>query len=119
MKLILAFCFFTAVATLELSPEEKRCQEQVGASEEDVEMFQSMQQPEELTTKCYYDCMMQKVGYSDGKRFNREGFVHTMMQVAKNDQQRQAIQHLAEQCDGTENDDPCELAADIVACLFK
>ncbi|XP_052562500.1 general odorant-binding protein 19d-like [Culex pipiens pallens] len=119
MKIILAFCLFTAVAALELSPEEKECQKQVDASEEDVEMFRSLQQPEEHTTKCYYDCMLQRINYSDGKRFNREGFVHTMTQVAKNEQQRKAIQHLAEQCDGTENDDPCELAADIVACLFR
>lgn len=102
-----------------MTQNEESCRDQEGASDVDVAMFQSLQTPETKTTKCYYSCIMQFLGYHDGRRFDKEGFLGTMLAASKTEQTRQIMRRLAEQCDGTENDDPCELAADIVDCIRR
>ncbi|KAL9693365.1 hypothetical protein quinque_012650 [Culex quinquefasciatus] len=121
MKFPVTLGLFVAVVTadMELTPDERNCQMRQRASDKDVEMFHTMQRPVERTTKCYYDCMMQVMGYSNGKRFIRDRFEDIYLSAAKNDDQRRTIRHLADKCDGTEHDDACELAADIVACIRR
>ncbi|KAL9693361.1 hypothetical protein quinque_012646 [Culex quinquefasciatus] len=121
MKFLCVFCLLalSAVVAMTVTQNEVSCRDQEGASDVDVEMFQALQTPETKTTKCYYSCIMQYLGFHDGQRFDNEGFLVTMLAAAKTEQVRQNMRRLAEQCDGMENDDPCELAADIVECIKR
>ncbi|EDS30180.1 odorant-binding protein [Culex quinquefasciatus] len=119
MKFSLVLCLLPAVILAQdklISREEETCREQEGASDEDVEMLQSFMTPETRTTKCYYSCVMQKIGYSDGQRFDKEGFLSTAVNFSSKD--RETMQRIADQCEGTTNEDHCELAADIAECII-
>lgn len=80
-------------------------------------MLQSLMTPETRITKCYYSCMLQKIHYSDGQRFDKEGFLRSADDASS--EYRETMQRIADHCEGTENEDHCELAADIVACIMR
>lgn len=74
--------------------------------------------PETRVQKCFFDCVFQHLGWSDGNRFLKEGFLReTRKHDGENPQQ--GIQEVAARCDGLENEDRCELAAEIDACFRR
>lgn len=91
------------------------CIEQEGASKVDADVVRKLNVPQTYIQKCLYACMFEQSGTSDGQQFDKETFLANAGKMANVDQK--AVQRMADRCDGVENDDRCELAADIVACL--
>lgn len=93
--------------------------DQEGATQEDADaVLKHLKSPESRAQKCFLACIFEHGRTSDGKRFVTEVFLENGEKFAGNDQKRlDSVREAAERCDGVENDDRCELAADIVACL--
>ncbi|XP_001849728.2 general odorant-binding protein 28a [Culex quinquefasciatus] len=97
---------------------KRDCMEQEGASQADADAMNQLQFPETRTRKCFYACIFEKMGTSDGQRFDTERFLEIAETHFKDDQNMlNAVRAIADRCDGTENDDRCELGADIAACM--
>ncbi|XP_039437605.1 general odorant-binding protein 56a-like [Culex pipiens pallens] len=97
---------------------KQACMEQEGVSQADADLFNKMDKPVTRPQKCFYACMFERFGTSDGHRFDTEVFLENSEKLAQNDQKMlNAAREMAERCDGVENEDRCELAADILNCL--
>lgn len=97
---------------------KRDCMEQEGASQADADAMNQLQFPETRTRKCFYACIFEKIGTSDGQRFDTERFLEIAETHFKDDQNMlNTVRTIADRCDGTENDDRCELGADIAACM--
>ncbi|XP_039450464.1 uncharacterized protein LOC120429303 [Culex pipiens pallens] len=96
---------------------EADCQRKLGASAEDLQITRELRLPESRLQMCLYDCILQGVGFSDGRQFNRDGYLS--FSLVNVDRKRQPmVREMGEKCDGISNEhDCCQLAADIVACL--
>uniref|UniRef100_A0A8D8FH58 (northern house mosquito) hypothetical protein n=1 Tax=Culex pipiens TaxID=7175 RepID=A0A8D8FH58_CULPI len=97
----------------------QKCMDQEGATQEDADsVLKHLKSPESRAQKCFLACIFEHGRTSDGKRFVTEVFLEKGEKFAGNDQERlHSVREAAERCDGVENDDRCELAAEIVACL--
>ncbi|XP_058823631.1 general odorant-binding protein 19d-like [Topomyia yanbarensis] len=94
------------------------CKASEGATDADVEDLVEDKMPETQVQKCFHSCMQQQFGISDGKQFSKKGFVQISAMMFKKDEEKLNVaKEVAEECDGTANDDRCELAVDIMTCI--
>ncbi|XP_058451193.1 general odorant-binding protein 19d-like [Malaya genurostris] len=128
-----AVCFVAVLAVVkaEQSDEEMKergkdmlrnlaqdCKEKEKASDDDVESMVEDKMPETPVQKCFISCMQQQFGISDGKTFLKDGFIQISTMIFKKDEEKQKIaKEVAEECDGTANEDRCELSVDIWTCV--
>ncbi|XP_038122795.1 uncharacterized protein LOC119771197 isoform X1 [Culex quinquefasciatus] len=96
------------------------CRDREGASIDDVHQMNESRPPRTRVQQCFLDCLYQRLGYSDGRRFLSEGFLRQAMLGAEHDERRRVFMvALARRCDGLVGEDRCQLAADIRACIFQ
>lgn len=96
------------------------CRDREGASIDDVRLVNESRPPRTRVQQCFLDCLYQRLGYSDGRRFLSEGFLRQAMLGAEHDERRRVFMvALARRCDGLVGEDRCQLAADIRACIFQ
>lgn len=97
---------------------QQACIKQEGASQDDVNFLKQMELPDSQARKCFYACVLEKMGASDGKRFDKKGFLSYGESVTNSDEKiMKNVRAMAESCGGTENEDRCELAFEIMACF--
>ncbi|KAL9693369.1 hypothetical protein quinque_012654 [Culex quinquefasciatus] len=96
---------------------EHRCRDLEEATDEDVQVYRDAQYPQTRTARCFYDCMYQYYGISDGRRFCRETFLNRVLDRSQLEQAQQYVRKAADRCERLEHGDRCELAADIHNCI--
>ncbi|XP_065073206.1 general odorant-binding protein 19d [Ochlerotatus camptorhynchus] len=96
----------------------EECMKQEGASEDDVEAMLEDKTPETKVQKCFLSCCQQQFNISDGKKFNKEGFLELCGMMFKEDDEKMKIaEEVGEECSTVENEDRCQLSVDIKKCV--
>ncbi|EDS30813.1 Odorant-binding protein 56e [Culex quinquefasciatus] len=94
------------------------CKSSEGATDADVDNLAEGRLPETQVQKCLYACLQKQFGISDGKKFSKQGFLkRSNVLVGSGDANKRKAQEIADECDGTANDDRCQLGADIAKCI--
>ncbi|XP_062565501.1 general odorant-binding protein 19d-like [Armigeres subalbatus] len=98
----------------------EECKKQEGASDQDVEAIIDDKTPETQVQKCFLSCFQQQFQISDGKKFNKEGFMQLCGMMFGEDEEKMSIaEEVANECVGVENADHCQLSVDIKECIEK
>ncbi|XP_021705225.1 general odorant-binding protein 19d [Aedes aegypti] len=134
MKIFVCLIILFVAARLEANSDEEKkaqakemmrgmaeeCKKKEGATDEDVEALLEDKTPETEVQKCFLSCFQHQFQISDGKRFNKDGFMQLSAMMFGEDQEKMATaEEIAEECSSVENADRCQLSVDIKECVEK
>nr|XP_019528891.2 general odorant-binding protein 19d-like [Aedes albopictus] len=98
----------------------EECKKQEGATDDDVEAMIEDKTPETQVQKCFLSCFQQQFQVSDGKKFNKDGFMQLCgMMFGDDEEKMKTAEEVADECSSVENADRCQLSVDIKDCVEK
>ncbi|XP_052565407.1 general odorant-binding protein 19d-like isoform X1 [Culex pipiens pallens] len=93
------------------------CKESLGATDADVEHIINANEPENQVQKCLAHCAMKQFGILHGRKFNKQGFASVAKLVIFLDKRKSRyVDQVADECDKIDNEDLCELGAELYMC---